>query len=162
MCLFFNNKTHNFWLIQVTNSLLAPAALTNSPNDPLNPFHGIKVPVLGYDWQVVLLRQRGDPTVIFRNRGAGLIRIQNHFHICGSTDRKSRAFRAFCKSAAADAERRGKSCTQCLEESRLEGESSNTFLKLCSMRFPNVCPRKAAYALACRNRSSEMVSVVFI
>ena len=47
-------------------------------------------------------------------------------------------------SATAEAESRGKSCTQCLEESRLTVESNKTFLKLCSTRFPNVCPRKAA------------------
>jgi hypothetical protein len=58
--------------------------------------------------------------------------------------RKSGAFTALSKLAAADAERRGKSSTQCLEESRVEGESSNTFLKVCSMRLPNVYPKNVS------------------
>ena len=81
MCLFFNNKLLNFWLIQVTNSSPAPATLRNSPIDPLNPFHGIKVPVLGYDWQAVLLRQRSDPTIICRDRGAGDFEPSTQFRV---------------------------------------------------------------------------------
>ena len=44
------------------------------------------------------------------------IRIQNHFHISGSTVRKSVAFKAFPKSVDAAAESRGKSRPQCDEE----------------------------------------------
>jgi hypothetical protein len=53
----------------------------NLPTNPLNPFHEIKVPVLGYDWQTVLLRQRGDPTIIRRDRGAGDFEPTTHFRV---------------------------------------------------------------------------------
>jgi hypothetical protein len=57
------------------------AADRNSPTDSLNPFHGIKVPVLGYDWQAVLLRQRGDPAIIRWDRGAGYFEPTTHFRV---------------------------------------------------------------------------------
>jgi hypothetical protein len=44
------------------------------------------------------------------------IRIQNHFHIYGSTVQKTVAFKAFPKSVDAAAESRGKARTQCDED----------------------------------------------
>jgi len=36
---------------------------------------------MGYDWQAVLLRQRGDPTIICRDRGAGHFESSTHFRV---------------------------------------------------------------------------------
>jgi hypothetical protein len=36
---------------------------------------------MGYDWQAVLLRQRGDPTIIRRDRGAGHLEPSTHFRV---------------------------------------------------------------------------------